>query len=214
MQSVIIAAKNSTDRQAYREKLIRDLSINLFDVTTLDEANLSIEEVRNIQKTIFLKPLKSNYKAVVLQSAHTLSTQAQNALLKVLEEPPQDTLIILETERSELLLPTILSRCKIIVIKEPTDAPSKENLSNPVVPSLFSMGIGEKLKLAQDKGKTKEDACDFLEKLITTARTEIISNHFNDTYLELIKALQKTHTIIKTTNVQPRFALENLFLSL
>lgn len=216
MQSVIIAAKNITDRQAYREKLIRNISIDIFDVTTLDEANLGIEEIRNVQKTIFLKPLKSDYKAVVLQSAHTLSAQAQNALLKVLEEPPEDTLIILETEKIELLLPTILSRCKIIVIKEPKDSPSKENLNDPVVPSLFSMGIGKKLQLAQDKGKTREEACDFLEKLIIEARQIIKSVHFNDInkHLELLKVLQKTYTIIKTTNVQPRFALENLFLSL
>ena len=71
-----------------------------------------------VANLIPLKPFKGKTKVVVIQSYESITKEAQNALLKVLEEPPANTLIIILTLKKEFLLPTILSRCKIINLKE------------------------------------------------------------------------------------------------
>src|SRR3989344_1853812 len=52
------------------------------------KASISIDEIRNLKKHIFQKPVSFPYKIVIIKDAHNLSHQAQNAILKILEEPP------------------------------------------------------------------------------------------------------------------------------
>ena len=71
-----------------------------------------IEEVRGIIHQVSMKPVESRYKTFVLERAETMRDEASNALLKVLEEPPGETIFFLITETAEALLPTIRSRCQ------------------------------------------------------------------------------------------------------
>lgn len=73
-----------------------------------------IEDTRQLQKDISLKPYEAKKKFFIIDNAHHLTTEASNALLKVLEEPPRDSLIILVSSKPRLLFKTIISRCKII----------------------------------------------------------------------------------------------------
>jgi len=79
------------------------------------------------------------------------------------------------------------------------------------------------MKLAQDFGKSREETLIWLEQMLAVIRKMMIDevnsvkkNGSNRSfyYLDVIRNVQKTHTIIKTSNVNQRFALENLFLSL
>ena len=75
---------------------------------------IKIESIRQLQKDIFLKPYEAKVKVFIIDNAHNLTAEAANALLKVLEEPPKSSLIILITALAGLLFKTIVSRCKII----------------------------------------------------------------------------------------------------
>ena len=75
---------------------------------------LGIGEARKIKNHFSHKPFQAKGKAVVLEDAGILTPEAQNALLKTLEEPPADALIILAASSDAQFLPTILSRCQII----------------------------------------------------------------------------------------------------
>lgn len=79
-----------------------------------DEKQLKIESVRQLQKEINLKAYEGRFKVFIIDNAHTLTPEAANCLLKVLEEPPRFSLIILITDKPNLLFKTILSRCKIV----------------------------------------------------------------------------------------------------
>ena len=70
----------------------------------------SVDDIRNITEQAKTKSLDSEYKVIILDELHMLSNAAQNALLKILEEPPESTIFILCTTNPEKLLPTILSR--------------------------------------------------------------------------------------------------------
>ncbi len=76
--------------------------------------SLRIEKIRELQREISLKPIEGKWKAYVLLEAERMTIEAQNALLKTLEEPPSFSLIILISSNPSLLSPTILSRCQMV----------------------------------------------------------------------------------------------------
>src|SRR5215213_9003138 len=83
------------------------------DVNELDAAsNRGIDEVRKIIENSRYRPARSRFKVYIIDEVHGLSKDAFNALLKVLEEPPEHVKFILATTEAEKVLPTILSRCQ------------------------------------------------------------------------------------------------------
>lgn len=88
------------------------------DVHFIGLANLDaikIDSIRDLKKDASLKAYyKVKKKVFIINNAHNLTAEAANALLKILEEPPRDTLIILITAKPALLFKTIISRCKLI----------------------------------------------------------------------------------------------------
>lgn len=225
MQSFVISAKNQSAKEEYVKKICGDHHIDRFDIYALEQekGTIGIEEVRNLQKKLFLKPLKSPTKAVVVKNAENLTIIAQNALLKSLEEPPENTLVILTVSNKDLLLPTILSRCKIIELKGEEQSLQAQELStfNSKLSTLLKDSVGKRLKFAQDMGKTKEEALLWLEAMILAIRKELIAN-LNEANqsssisqsLNLLISFQKSYAVLKTTNANPRFTLETLFLNL
>ncbi|HTY45996.1 MAG TPA: DNA polymerase III subunit delta' [Patescibacteria group bacterium] len=82
-------------------------------VADTDEV-VKIEQVRQLQQRISLKPYEARRKVCVIDNAHHLTAEAANALLKVLEEPPAESLIILVSAKPTLLFKTIVSRCRAV----------------------------------------------------------------------------------------------------
>jgi DNA polymerase-3 subunit delta' len=74
--------------------------------------SIKIEQVRQLKKDIYLKPYEAKIKTFIIDDADKLTLEAANALLKILEEPPRDSLIILVTSKPQLLPETIVSRCR------------------------------------------------------------------------------------------------------
>lgn len=79
-----------------------------------DELPIGINKIRDLQIWLSLKPYQQKTKSVVISNAQNLTIEAQNALLKTLEEPHQNSTIILCVPSSDWLLPTVVSRCHII----------------------------------------------------------------------------------------------------
>jgi len=72
---------------------------------------IKIESVRKAKDILSLKPFEAEVSVCVIEDAHLMTTQASNAILKVLEEPPGRSMIILISDKKELLLETVISRC-------------------------------------------------------------------------------------------------------
>lgn len=75
---------------------------------------IKVDALRNLKSTQGHSALECSYRVVLIQNAETMTTQASNSLLKILEEPPEGWIFILTTTDATLLLPTILSRCQNI----------------------------------------------------------------------------------------------------
>ena len=83
------------------------------DVIEIDGAsNRGIEEIRTLRENVNLRPSKARYKIYVIDEVHMLTTEAFNALLKTLEEPPEYVKFIFATTAPEKIPPTIISRCQ------------------------------------------------------------------------------------------------------
>lgn len=80
--------------------------------------SLSVDDVRDkITSDVNIKPYNHKYKIYMIPKADTLTVQAQNALLKTLEEPPQYAVFLLLAENTDAFLPTVLSRCVLFTVK-------------------------------------------------------------------------------------------------
>ena len=98
-------------------------------VRPIDNKAIPIESIRELQRFMTLKiPAAGGIARIaVIEDAHLLTTEAQNALLKLLEEPPADTAIILTASSTEALLPTIRSRVQVLHMVPPLHEDLKEH---------------------------------------------------------------------------------------
>ena len=72
---------------------------------------IKIDQIRQAKDKLYLKPFEANISVCLIEDAHMMTVKASNALLKVLEEPPGESMIILVSDKKENLLPTVISRC-------------------------------------------------------------------------------------------------------
>ncbi|MDX2196425.1 MAG: DNA polymerase III subunit gamma/tau [Cytophagales bacterium] len=90
------------------------LSNASFNIHELDAAsNNSVDDIRNLVDQVRYPPQDGKYKIYIIDEVHMLSSQAFNAFLKTLEEPPKYAIFILATTEKNKIIPTILSRCQI-----------------------------------------------------------------------------------------------------
>jgi DNA polymerase III subunit gamma/tau len=83
------------------------------DVIEIDAAsNRGIDDIRELRERVKFSPNSARYKVYIIDEVHMLTTDASNALLKTLEEPPPHAIFVLATTEPHKLLPTILSRCQ------------------------------------------------------------------------------------------------------
>ena len=83
------------------------------DVIEIDGAsNTSVDDIRELQRELLYPASSSNYKIYIIDEVHMLSKNAFNALLKTLEEPPDNVIFIFATTEPQKVLPTIISRCQ------------------------------------------------------------------------------------------------------
>lgn len=78
------------------------------------QSQIKIEDIRGILRQANLRPYEGAVKVFIIDNAHKLNVESANSLLKVLEEPPKDVLIILVTHKPQNIIKTVLSRCKQI----------------------------------------------------------------------------------------------------
>ena len=89
------------------------LNGNMLDVIEMDAAsNRSVEDAQNIIDKIHYAPVNGRYKIFIIDEVHMISKTAFNALLKTLEEPPENVIFILATTEPQKVLETIISRCQ------------------------------------------------------------------------------------------------------
>jgi DNA polymerase-3 subunit delta' len=82
---------------------------------------ISIEQTKTIAQNLSLTPAEGKWRVVIIDSADALNTKSANSILKILEEPPPQTILMLIAHQAGRLLPTIRSRCRVVHFKPLSD---------------------------------------------------------------------------------------------
>jgi DNA polymerase III delta prime subunit len=166
------------------------------------DTKLGVEQAKEIREFFSIKPYQAKGKAVVLEDGGSLTIEAQNSLLKLLEEPPEEAILLLGAESEDKFLPTILSRCEIIVIarSEATKQSFQEDIEK-----LISQDIADRFAYIE-KLKEKEE---FLHALTYFFHSKLPKKEAAEFLKELIQAEEWA-----ASNVNLRGILEYLMLNL
>ncbi|MCR5735929.1 MAG: DNA polymerase III subunit delta [Lachnospiraceae bacterium] len=106
---------------------------DIITVTREKENVLTVGEIRDqVVDDVFIKPYSSDHKIYIIPKADKMNVQAQNALLKTLEEPPSYAVIILLSDNMQALLPTIISRCTVLSAKPVSDELIRKYLTEKI----------------------------------------------------------------------------------
>lgn len=183
------------------------------------EDSLGIAEVRELQKWLILKPFQNSQKIVLITSAHTLTIPAQNALLKTLEEPPAQALIILSAPLADFLLPTVVSRCQIIETGKKNQvrmAEKEKQAFTDFLNTFLSASAAEKIILLEKENIStdRQKTTAWLDKFTYSAREKLLTE--NNQARHQLLALIRNLTLAKkylAANCNVRLTLETLLTS-
>ena len=137
---------------------------------------ISVDDIRDqINKDIIVRPYSSRYKIYIIPQGELMNPQAQNALLKTIEEPPEYAIIMILTNNIDKMLPTVLSRCIILNLKPVSELDIMEYLSKLGIPMAkakfcveFSFGnLGKAVRLAtsDEYNEIKQDCVRILKNI-------------------------------------------------
>ena len=133
-----------------------------------DKKVIEVDKLRDMKKAVYTKPANSKYRLYIIENAHLLDAPGQNAILKIIEEPPSYAVFIFVCDNLNTILPTIISRSHILEMEKW----SVDDLKKIVPPCgdneymySYSMGsIGALLELSADEEFAKFDNNDALQQ--------------------------------------------------
>jgi len=169
------------------------------DVLEIDGAsNRGIDEIRDLREKIRLSPAAAHKKVYIIDEVHMLTTEAFNALLKTLEEPPAHALFILCTTESHKVLQTIASRCFQVHFKKAT--------TEELVRSFERIVHAEKIKIDKDaleliaslSDGSFRDGVKVLEEILSLSKGERITKEIVEKKHNVTNINQQVNDLIKS----------------
>lgn len=160
---------------------------DIIRVTHEKPNSISVDDIRTqVNNTVDIKPYQGPYKVYIIPQADMMTPQAQNAILKTIEEPPSYAVFLLLTENAETLLPTINSRCVMLKLRNIKDTLIKkylmENLEIPDYKAdmctAFAQGnMGRAIMLANSDhfNEIREEAVQLLKHINEMELNEIVA---------------------------------------
>lgn len=204
MVAKILISPSLEFRVAETEKILSTVNLtpNHPDLLYLpNESKLGVEQAKKIREFLSFKPFQAKGRGVVLEDTSKFTPEAQNALLKTLEELPQDALFIMGAPNEHNFLPTVLSRCEVIRLQLPKLQTKQLPKLYEDIEKLIKADITERFEYIE---KLK-DRSEFLQALIKYFHQRLPTNQgFTKELLEAEKWA--------SSNVNIRAILEYLIL--
>lgn len=168
-------------------------------------SKLGVAEVKQIRQFLSLKPYQSKGRGVVIIQADKLTTEAQNGLLKTLEEPPTGAVIVLGAISEDNLLPTVVSRCEVVQIKS-VDSQNQPDDGSGQIEKLLKMSTEDRFKYIEKL----DDKEGLLQTLTIYSQAKLKDDHNFLTFSKDLIEAQKW----AARSVNLRAILEYLMLKL
>ncbi|MBI2034469.1 MAG: hypothetical protein HYT11_01925 [Candidatus Levybacteria bacterium] len=187
-------------------------SVDLFIIepaksqTFAKETHISISQIRALKKHLFQKPIASKKKIVIIKKAQLLTREAQNALLKILEEPPAHAIIIMLASDEKLLLSTITSR--VITVRVGHD--KKIGKPSPLLSKDKAVLLQQIAKIENPEEWLDEQLLSLYQTFISKVQSKNFSGL--NQIADLMERIAETKKLIGA-NVLGRFAIFDLIFS-
>jgi len=225
--SYILVSTNETWLQEQLLGIIRSVSTETLtwqslitspDMLTIEESgSIGIDTVRELTTSLARKPYAHAYSIAVIRQAALLTPEAQNALLKLLEEPPATALLFLWTQTKTGLLPTILSRC--FIIEDPVE-PSTDLTEEETAPlrQFLQSSIGQRLQWIKKQRNDQASVHRFISTQLVYFH-QLLDQQNNSIAVPKLKTVSAIKHLLRaevllTKHVSPRFVAEMLALTL
>ncbi|HCM36875.1 MAG: hypothetical protein A3J30_02480 [Candidatus Wildermuthbacteria bacterium RIFCSPLOWO2_02_FULL_47_9c] len=218
----------SGNDRAQKEELVRDL-LEILGVSSADSVvinpseetssfEITISQIRRLAAFLSMTSWNSSHKAVQIQDAHRMNQEAQSAFLKLLEEPRGDTILFLLTEHPDMLFETIRSRAQEFKFY----SFSQMQIPGDVTREFQKLQRADlHMRFSYAKNLSDEPECidDVLRQWISVLRKALHEAARKDSERALplsrsVRTMQEIQFLLRTTNVNPRLALERALLSL
>jgi DNA polymerase III subunit gamma/tau len=159
------------------ESCVAIASATSLDVIEMDAAsNNSVDDIRELRESVQFAPVSGRSKVYILDEAHMLSSQAWNAFLKTLEEPPPHTIFVLATTEAQKVLPTVVDRCHRFDFARPTVEQIATVITRVAAAESIEIAPDAVVLLARHATGSFRDALGTLEQLVTYTGTNIATD--------------------------------------
>ena len=160
------------------DKASRNIHPDIIKVSKLEnKLIISVDQIRELKRDVYVVPNDAMQKAYVVYDADSMNTNAQNAFLQILEEPPAHAVFILCTDSPAALLPTVRSRCVYIKSHSPEvtgDNCSSYGESEEIVNDFIQALSGSHVKLMECMFRIDKLERQAFQSFLTLARDEVI----------------------------------------
>ena len=174
-----------------------------FSILGPDGNSIKIEQIRELTKAVYEKPIVSDRKVYIIDNSNLMTKEAQNSLLKTLEEPPEYVTIILISSNENLFLPTIKSRCTKIIFNKLKNEELKQILKEKYnyinIPEIVLRIASGSVKRAVEL-KDKEKEYENIQKVFSNLENTNIIDLINSKE-ELFKDKDEVNKILEYINL-------------
>ena len=163
---------------------------------------LSVAQIREVRADAFVKAHSGAHRVFIIENAQRMNEQAQNALLKVLEEPPQNVIFILIVPSKTMLLDTIISRCVLLSMNtQNADNGEQIDMANKFIDLMFSGSEYDMLALLAPLEKSRTDTEAFFSTLALCAEKRLKNHSGNARALDRLFDDTKYYSDLLATNI-------------
>lgn len=202
-------------REITLEELYTNPDIHNLEIT--DKLSIGIEDVKDFQAKLIYKPFQEEKQVGIIHSSQKLTHEAQNSLLKSLEESGDNTIYILCVDNQRNLLPTIRSRARIIYIKKQEN--NEEEQERERERDFLKKDLVEQFEIAEKASSSRELSIEFINTIEKILREEFEIKIKNGSIegskkiLEDLKVVEKSREKI-VSNCNRRLTLEAMVIQL
>lgn len=228
MTYIIANKKERLQKQELKRLLLKLFGKEISDSPDIhilnpeDKNSIGIEEVKELQQSMRFKPFQEEVQVGIILNAQKLTHQAQNSMLKSLEDSSETSVYVLCVDNEKNLLPTIRSRGVILYPKreEGTNEVTADNSETEnVMETFFELSPIEQFNIIEEYSENKENSLTFINGIEETLREELeldIKNGNIDSSqrnLEFLKVVEKSREKI-SSNCNRKLTLEAMIMQL
>jgi len=163
------------ETEEFVKKIFKDNLDNNPDykVITVEDKSIKVDKIRELQKDVIVKPIQHEKKIYVIASANKMNLAAQNCLLKTLEEPPENVMIILTGPSIYSVIGTIRSRVKQVKLESVREDIFPEEIRE-LLDNLHRKSVTEVMKYSEFFDKNKDNVIEVLHKMASYCDKKIL----------------------------------------